>query len=636
MVIAPYKFTVLLGTAVLFFGLSVSAQISEKADVQRKVTMPDLPGYKTLKCDFHMHTVFSDGHVWPSFRVNEALRDDLDVISLTEHIDFEGYPDEIQRNYNRSYEIATEAAKNTGLLVIKGIEISPRVPPYHNNALFVKDANILPIDYMKSGKKKFVMKDSMTREQLIAPFLEAKKQDAFVFYNHPGYSWWDKKDTAIFTSFHKELLDKKILSGVEVANSGVYNIIAHRLAMKYNLTMFCNTDEHYDMYPRYQKTHRPMTLVFAKDKSEAGVKEALIARRTAVYFDDFLIARQPEAESFFKAAINVSSAQKMRNGEPIFEIKLFNTSDIPFKIRAKAKYNIEKYPMGQVTLTPHDTTSIILKAIWKYPKELKLDLSVENILVSPDAPLATQFVFIPGEEKKVQRLKVMSYNIHHGANAQEVNTLQEIGMFIKKSGAELVGLQEVDSLCKRSGSEDQMKTLASITGMHYAFVRHFPYDGGSYGLGILSKYPISDVRNDRITSLPKDGKEASLALLSVKVSMPDHQDLQFATVHFALDQTTRIRQATETIAQLNRKLPTILTGDLNAEPGTTELLKLEVPYQNIGNPGILTFPDKKAAKRIDYILVSKSNSGPELLVASPGDIHHSDHLPLVSELEIIY
>ncbi|WP_324366563.1 Sb-PDE family phosphodiesterase [Pedobacter sp.] len=376
------------------------AQIQEKDDVQRKISLPDIPGFQTLKGDFHMHTVFSDGHVWPSFRVNEALRDGLDVISLTEHIDYEGFPDELKRDYNKSYQIATGAAKGKGLLVIKGVEISPRVPPYHNNALFVKDANILPIDYMKSGKKKFVMKDSMTHAQLIAPFLEAKKQDAFVFYNHPGYSWWDKKDTAIFTSFHKELLEKKILAGVEVANSGIYNIIAHRLAMKYNLTMFCSTDEHYDMYPRYAKTHRPMTLVFAKDKTEEAIKEAMIARRTAVYFDDFLIARQAEAEAFFKAAVKVTTEKKTRNGEPIFEINMFNDSDIPFKIQASADYNIEKFPMGQATLVPHDTTKMILKAIWEYPKQLVLKLKVQNILITPDETLGTQFVFITEEKKK--------------------------------------------------------------------------------------------------------------------------------------------------------------------------------------------------------------------------------------------
>jgi len=380
-------------------GLSLTtvAQITERTN--RVISLPDIPGYKTLKCDFHMHTVFSDGHVWPSFRVNEAIRDGLDVISLTEHIDYEGFPEVVARDYNRSYEIAVEAAKNKNLMVIKGLEISPRVPPYHNNALFIRDANILPTEYMKEWKKKFIMKDTITHEQLLAPFLEAKKQDAFVFYNHPGYSWWDKKDTAIFTSFHKELLERKILKGVEVVNSGVYNILAHRLAMKYNLTMVCNTDEHYDNSPRYAKTHRPMTLVFAKEKTAESLKEAMLAGRTALYFDDYLIARQPEADAFFKAAVKIETERKLRNGEPILNIKLINSSDIPFKIQASADFDIERYPFGQVTLAAHDTTTITLKALWKYPESTPLRMKVLNLITSPDEVYQTTFI-LPTEEKK--------------------------------------------------------------------------------------------------------------------------------------------------------------------------------------------------------------------------------------------
>lgn len=375
--------------------ITAGASLRAQDTTSKKISLPGIPGYTTLKCDFHMHTVFSDGHVWPTFRVNEAVRDGLDAISLTEHIDFEGQPDDIARNYNRAYEIASAAAKNKNLLIIRGAEISPRVPPYHNNALFLQDANAIPSPYMKDWKKKFIMKDNIKHDELMAPFLEVKKQGAFVFYNHPGYSWWDKKDTNIFTSFHKELLDKGILAGVEVANSGRYNIIAHRLAMQYNLTMVGNTDEHYDMFARYHTTHRPMTLVFAKSKSVEAIKEALQARRTAVYFDDYIIARKPEAEAFFKAAIQLTTEKKERNGEPILLIKLNNTSGIPFNIQVTAPYNIEGFPLGQAVLKPQETTTIILKAIWKYPAQIPVQVQVNNIIVSPDEPLKTSFNIVP-------------------------------------------------------------------------------------------------------------------------------------------------------------------------------------------------------------------------------------------------
>ncbi|MEX6690579.1 Sb-PDE family phosphodiesterase [Danxiaibacter flavus] len=389
--------SIVAGLGVLAISLQLNAQEEEHS---RKMNLPDVPGYYTLKCDFHMHTVFSDGHVWPSFRVNEAQQDGLDAISLTEHIDYEGHPDEITRNYNRSYEIARASAAKSGLLIVRGAEISPRVPPYHNNALFLSDANIIPSPYMKDWKKKFVMKDSIAHDELMAPFLAVQKQDAFVSYNHPGYSWWDKKDTSIFTAFHKELLEKKILKGVEVVNSGVYNIIAHRIAMQYNLTMLCNTDEHYDMYARYYKSHRPVTLVFAKEKTEAAIKEALEQKRTALYFGEYIIAREKEAEAFFKASLNVKTEAKVRNGEPIAMLRIFNKSDIPYRVKASTDFNIEGFPLGQAVLTPHDTTTFILKAMFSSPVSTKLKMDVNNILVSPDEPLHTSFDLILDEKKK--------------------------------------------------------------------------------------------------------------------------------------------------------------------------------------------------------------------------------------------
>ncbi|MEB2780461.1 Sb-PDE family phosphodiesterase [Algoriphagus sp. C2-6-M1] len=362
------------------------------------VILPDIPGFYTLKGDFHMHTVFSDGHVWPTFRVNEAIRDDLDVISLTEHIDYEGFPDLVEKDYNKSYEIATIAAKGKGLIIIKGVEISPRVAPYHHNALFLEDANALPTEYMKSGKAEFVMKDSITHDQLMGPFLAAKKQNAFVVYNHPSWGWWDKKDTLLFTSFHRELLDLDILKGVEVVNSGKYNVIAHRIAMEHNLTMLCNTDEHYDNHPRYKDTHRPMTLVFAKEKTAEGVEEALFAKRTALYFGDYVVARQPEAEALFKSAIQVSTERKLRKAEPLLIVNFVNSSDIPFETKMQAAYDIEGAPLGRVTIPAQDSVQVILKAVWKYPEEVKIKVLVENLLVTPDSGLQTEFIVTTNQD----------------------------------------------------------------------------------------------------------------------------------------------------------------------------------------------------------------------------------------------
>ena len=354
--------------------------------------VPDLPGYKTLKCDFHMHTVFSDGRVWPNFRVDEALLDGLDAISLTEHTDFVKYGDDMKRDGNRAYQIALDYAKGKNLIIINGGEISPRVPPYHNNAIFLKDAN-LPFDYMKSAKNVFIMKDKIDHKDLMAPFLEAQKQGAFVFYNHPGgMPEYVVQDTAVFTDFHKELFKKGILKGIEVVNSANYNVRAHELAMQYDLTMVCNTDEHADNNRKYKNSHRPMTLVFAKEKTEASIKEAMLAKKTALYFDDYIVARQPEAEAFFKAAITASAKRDNRKKEPVLEIKFKNSSDVPFNVEITSDYKMMNYPLGQVTLKAQGETTITFRAMWKYPDTAKLNVKVNNIIVSPREALKTSFI----------------------------------------------------------------------------------------------------------------------------------------------------------------------------------------------------------------------------------------------------
>lgn len=233
---------------------------------------------------------------------------------------------------------------------------------------------------------------------------------------------------------------------------------------------------------------------------------------------------------------------------------------------------------------------------------------------------------------QAQILKVMSYNIHHGADAAERMTLREIGAFIKKSGADLVGLQEVDSLCGRSGNVDQMKVLAEITGMHYAFYRHFAYDGGAYGLGILSKYPIKEQSNQRITSM-KNGRKESLAFLAVQLDV-GRRELAFATVHMALDQATRLIQAEEVMHHLAGSEPVILTGDFNALPDTEEIQLISERLTFMDRGLAHTFSAAEPVKKIDYIFVTPSLLKKKSSTFVWKEIQYSDHLPLEAKLNL--
>jgi len=235
---------------------------------------------------------------------------------------------------------------------------------------------------------------------------------------------------------------------------------------------------------------------------------------------------------------------------------------------------------------------------------------------------------------QAQTLQILSYNIHHGTNKEEVNTLDEIAAFIKTSKADLVGLQEVDSVCTRSGKIDQMKRLAELTGMHYVFVRHFAYQGGAYGLGILSRFPIQDIKNDRIITLLKKNEagKQSLALLWAKIKVSDDNEIVFSTVHFGLDQASRMLQAKEVLNYLKSSLPVVLTGDLNAGPEAKEINLLRGYFLDTDLSAAFTFPFDKPVKKIDYIFVNNSRLRKVKETKVWNTVYSSDHLPFSSKV----
>ena len=126
----------------LLFWSLVQAQVND-LDKQRRIVFPDIPGYKTLKCDLHQHTVFSDGSVWPTIRVNEALKDNLDAIAVTEHLEYQPHEHDIPHpDRNRAYEIEIDTGEKN-LIIINGSEITRSMPPGHTNAIFLNNVNKL-------------------------------------------------------------------------------------------------------------------------------------------------------------------------------------------------------------------------------------------------------------------------------------------------------------------------------------------------------------------------------------------------------------------------------------------------------------------------------------------------------------
>ena len=327
----------------------------------RGLNIPNLKGYVTLKCDFHVHTVFSDGAVWPTVRIDEAYRDGLDVIAISDHIE---YRPNVVDSHNRSYEIALPYAKARGIILIKGSEISREMPPGHSNAIFITDADKLDTpDYMDA-------------------FRAAKAQNAFIFWNHPDFQqadstrWWPE---------HTKLLEQGFMYGIEVVNYW-YIPEAHRWCLEHNLTMLGNTDSHTPIPPFAPGKYRAMTLVFASSATPEGIREALDNRRTAVYHNDYVIGEEKYLRELFETSLEWKVEKT--NKEEEMRVTVKNNSGLTFRLKSAAHdprviYIRRHTSVVPYVIAPNSTQSFEVRLLDGI-REGDVNFIVENFFVEPD------------------------------------------------------------------------------------------------------------------------------------------------------------------------------------------------------------------------------------------------------------
>ena len=373
----------------VIISINYSAIYGQKTEkYTRKIFFPDIDGYKTLLTDFHQHTVFSDGSVWPTIRVEEAIKDGLDAISLTEHLEYQPYSKDIPNpDRNRAYNIAKSFAENKNksldrkLIVINGQEITRSMPPGHINAIFLNDANKLlhPKDSLKG-------------------ILAANKQDAFVFWNHPAWPAQRSDGIAKLDEFHKYLIEKKLLHGIEVVNELYYSEEALKLALENDLTIMGTSDIHglvdwlFKVPDDNESSigtlpgHRPVTIIFSKDKSEDGIKDALFAGRTAVFYNELLIGKEENLKPLVEKCLVINNINDLELGysedgkSTIKKVEIKNVSDAPFILKNLNSFTFETNS-DIINIMPNSIHSISVKTKGEPLNELKFE--VLNGIIAP-------------------------------------------------------------------------------------------------------------------------------------------------------------------------------------------------------------------------------------------------------------
>ena len=373
----------------VIISINYSAIYGQKTEkYTRKIFFPDIDGHKTLLTDFHQHTVFSDGSVWPTIRVEEAIKDGLDAISLTEHLEYQPYSKDIPNpDRNRAYNIAKSFAENKNksldrkLIVINGQEITRSMPPGHINAIFLNDANKLlhPKDSLKG-------------------ILAANKQDAFVFWNHPAWPAQRSDGIAKLDEFHKYLIEKKLLHGIEVVNELYYSEEALRLALENDLTIMGTSDIHglvdwlFKVPDDNESSngtlpgHRPVTIILSKDKSEDGIKDALFAGKTAVFYNELLIGKEENLRPLVEKCLVINNINDLELGysedgkSTIKKVEIKNISDAPFILKNLNSFTFETNS-DIINIMPNSIHSISAKTKGEPLNELKFE--VLNGIIAP-------------------------------------------------------------------------------------------------------------------------------------------------------------------------------------------------------------------------------------------------------------
>ncbi len=288
--------------AVIFL---ISALPAVQGQTRDPLPVPDVGPYKTLKCDFHMHTVFSDGEVWPTTRIVETWRDGLDVVSITDHHIYRPHKADVKEDIARPHEIALPLARQLGIILIPAVEFAEG--DLHANALFVTDANAFKGLNLADG------------------FSLAQKQNAFTFWNHPGWKETPKWYPPIAAAH-----DARQLHGMEIVNGKSFYPEAYPWIGEKKLTILSNSDVHTPIDAAYGKRERPLTLVFVERADVEGIRAALTAGRTAAWMGGEVWGSEAMLRGIWEGAVNVSdNLLESRRSGLIFH----NKSAIPFRVK---------------------------------------------------------------------------------------------------------------------------------------------------------------------------------------------------------------------------------------------------------------------------------------------------------------
>ena len=226
--------------------------------------------------------------------------------------------------------------------------------------------------------------------------------------------------------------------------------------------------------------------------------------------------------------------------------------------------------------------------------------------------------------RPVNKLRITTLNIRHGADSSGKLQLDLIGKALRKTDSDVICLQEVDVYTKRSGNVDQAQALAAHLNCSAEFSMAQEYDGGQYGIAVLTNDEFLDSTTCLLPAL-SERTEPRIAM-AIRVS----GGYGIGNTHLSRNSNEAYKQATE-LFQLFPSWVEIICGDFN--------IGLEnVPFDHSKWLSVFspedeppTWPIDNPKESIDHILVTKMRWN--VVSVKTLSTLSSDHLGIVADLE---
>lgn len=254
----------------------------------------------------------------------------------------------------------------------------------------------------------------------------------------------------------------------------------------------------------------------------------------------------------------------------------------------------------------------------------------------------------------------MTYNIKSGRHHPD--GLAAIARIVEAQAPDILALQEVDEGMARSASLAQTDWLTRRLRMRGLFAPAMPYDGGWYGIALLSRWPVESHERRPLfcptyadaASRPRHDSEPRV-MLSARIALPPGSPgaparINVIVTHLGLtadQRTVQVRELVAQAAQWRDAGPTLVMGDFNCEPDAPELSPLREHFNEacaefgVSGEDRYSFPSGPRGARmpdgwrgaIDYIWVSRDVKVLSAKVLADVSLA-SDHQPLVADLEL--